>query len=115
MGITVHRSDCPNVANMELERLISVHWEGTEEKPYEAGIFVIAQNEQGVLASISEVLARNNINISGLNMETLVDGRAKLRFLIEVKNAAQLYQVIEYIRAIPTILEVVRETEVDDV
>ena len=115
MGITVHRSDCPNVANMEIERLISVHWEGTEEKPYEAGIFVIAQNEQGVLASISEVLARNNINISGLSMETLVDGRAKLRFLIEVKNAAQLYQLIEYIRAIPTILEVVRETEVDDV
>ncbi|MBO4314213.1 MAG: bifunctional (p)ppGpp synthetase/guanosine-3',5'-bis(diphosphate) 3'-pyrophosphohydrolase, partial [Desulfovibrio sp.] len=84
MGITVHRSDCPNVANMELERLISVHWEGAEEKPYEAGIFVIAQNEHGVLASISEVLARNNVNISGLSMETLVDGRAKLRFLIEV-------------------------------
>ncbi len=115
MGITVHRSDCPNVANMELERLISVHWEGAEEKPYEAGIFVIAQNEHGVLASISEVLARNNVNISGLSMETLVDGRAKLRFLIEVRNAAQLYQLIEYIRAIPTILEVVRETEVDDV
>ena len=58
LGVSVHRADCPNVANMEPERLISVHWDGAEEKPYEAGIFIIARNEHGVLALVAQVLAK---------------------------------------------------------
>ena len=111
MGVSVHRADCPNVANMEPERLISVHWDGAEEKPYEAGIFIIARNVQGVLAEVAQVLAKNNVNIIGLNMDNMVDGRAKLRFTVEVRDATQLYQLIEAIRALPSILEVVRDTE----
>ncbi|MFT4301870.1 MAG: bifunctional (p)ppGpp synthetase/guanosine-3',5'-bis(diphosphate) 3'-pyrophosphohydrolase [Desulfovibrio sp.] len=111
LGISVHRADCPNVANMEPERLISVHWDGAEEKPYEAGIFIIAKNEHGVLALVAQVLAKNNVNITGLNMDNLVDGRAKLRFTVEVRDATQLYQLIEAIRGLPPILEVVRDTE----
>ncbi len=111
MGVSVHRADCPNVANMEPERLISVHWDGAEEKPYEAGIFIIARNVQGVLAEVAQVLAKNNVNITGLNMDNMVDGRAKLRFTVEVRDATQLYQLIEAIRALPSILEVVRVTE----
>lgn len=111
MGVTVHRTDCANVANMEPERLISVHWDGGEEKPYEAGIFVMARNQQGVLAEVAATLARNNVNITGLNMDVLVDGRAKLRFTVEVRDSTQLYQLIEGIRALPCILEVVRDTE----
>ena len=111
MGVSVHRADCPNVANMEPERLISVHWDGAEEKPYEAGIFIIARNVQGVLAEVAQILAKNNVNITGLNMDNMVDGRAKLRFTVEVRDATQLYQLIEAIRALPSILEVVRDTE----
>ncbi|WP_022655486.1 bifunctional (p)ppGpp synthetase/guanosine-3',5'-bis(diphosphate) 3'-pyrophosphohydrolase [uncultured Desulfovibrio sp.] len=111
MGVSVHRADCPNVANMEPERLISVHWDGAEEKPYEAGMFIIAKNVQGVLAEVAHILSKNNVNITGLSMDNLVDGRAKLRFTVEVRDATQLYQLIEAIRALPFILEVVRDTE----
>ncbi len=111
LGVTVHRADCPNVANMEPERLISVHWDGAEEKPYEAGIFIIAKNEHGVLAMVAQVLGKNNVNITGLSMDNLVDGRAKLRFTVEVRDTTQLYQLIESIRSLPPILEVVRDTE----
>ncbi|WP_165175293.1 bifunctional (p)ppGpp synthetase/guanosine-3',5'-bis(diphosphate) 3'-pyrophosphohydrolase [Desulfovibrio sp. ZJ369] len=111
MGVSVHCADCPNVANMEPERLISVHWDGAEEKPYEAGIFIIAKNEHGVLAEVAQVLGTNGVNITGLNMETLVNGRARLRFTVEVRDTTQLYQLIEAIRALPPILEVVRDTE----
>ena len=111
MGITVHRADCPNVANMEPERLISVHWDGETEKPYEAGIFIVAKNEPGVLANIADIISRNNINISDMSMQAQVDGRSRLNLRIEVANASQLYQVIEAIRSLPAILEVVRDTE----
>ena len=111
MGVTVHRADCPNVANMEPERLISVHWDGEEEKPYEAGIFILAQNRSGVLAGIAQLLALQGINITALSSRALVDGRAELRLTVEVCNATQLYDVIEAIRGQSGILEVVRDTE----
>ncbi|MBR3664670.1 MAG: bifunctional (p)ppGpp synthetase/guanosine-3',5'-bis(diphosphate) 3'-pyrophosphohydrolase [Desulfovibrio sp.] len=114
VGITVHRRDCPNVANMELERLINVYWDGEEEKPYEAGIFVIAKNEHGVLANIAQAIARNEVNISGLTMSSTVDGRAKLNIQVEVRDATQLYKLIEDVRAMPAVLEVIRESESND-
>lgn len=111
MGITVHRADCPNVTNMEPERLISVHWEGHAEKPYEAGIFIIAKNEPGVIANVAEIISRNGINISDINTRTRIDGRSQMRLRIEVANANQLYQIIEAIRELPSIIEIVRDTE----
>lgn len=111
MGVTVHRADCANVPNMEPERLISVHWDGMEEKPYEAVVFVIAKNGRGVLAGIAQEIARSDVNISDLMMKKQVDGKVELHFTVEVLNSAQLYQLIEGIRRLPFILEVVRETE----
>lgn len=111
LGVTVHRQDCPNVANMEPERLISVHWEGEAEKPYEAGIFIIAKNEPGVIAETTAILSRNGINITTINMETQVDDRSRIHLTVEVANVGQLYQMIEDIRKLPAIMEVVRDTE----
>ena len=99
---------------MELERLINVYWDGEEEKPYEAGIFVIAKNEHGVLANIAQAIARNEVNISGLTMSSTVDGRAKLNIQVEVRDATQLYKLIEDVRAMPAVLEVIRESESND-
>ncbi|MBQ9405146.1 MAG: bifunctional (p)ppGpp synthetase/guanosine-3',5'-bis(diphosphate) 3'-pyrophosphohydrolase [Desulfovibrio sp.] len=110
-GITVHLADCPNVANMEPERLISVHWDGQEEKPYEAGIFIISKNEHGVLAMVAEAMSRSNVNITNMGLEIQADGRARMHFTVEVRDTTQLYQLIETIRALPPIFEVVRETE----
>lgn len=113
-GITVHRADCPNVPNMEPERLISVHWEGTEEqveKPFDAGIFVICRNERGALAKVSGVLAEKDVNISTVTVKPLVDGRSTMHLVVEVRNADQLYDVIEAIRKEPIVMEVVRDDE----
>lgn len=111
LGLTIHRIDCPNVKNMEPERLVTVHWEGDAEKPYEAGIFIIAKNTAGVLANITQVFSRQKINIAGLEMNTQVDGRARLNFTVAVNNASQLYEIIELIRQLPDIYEAVRDSE----
>ncbi len=113
-GITVHRADCPNVPNMEPERLISVHWEGTEqeeEKPYNAGIFVICRNVSGTMAAVAQVMADAKININTLSVKPLVDGRSTMHLVVEVKNTTELYELIESIRKLPAVLEVVRDDE----
>jgi GTP pyrophosphokinase len=111
MGISVHRADCANVPNMEPERLISVQWDAEKEVPREAGIFIIAENTHGVLADVTRVLAKDKVNITGLNMDNTADHRARLQLSVEVQDSTQLYRLIEAIRELPNIHEVVRQSE----
>lgn len=110
-GISVHRADCSNVPTMEPERLISVHWENGNSKPYEAGIFIIAKNTHGVLAKITEIFAGHQVNITQMKMDTQIDDKAKIKLTVEVGDTGQLYELIEKVRKVPTVLEVVRDSE----
>lgn len=111
MGVSVHRQDCPNVANMEPERLLSVHWNGEEDKPYEARIYILCRNERGVLAQVAQILAKDGVNITTLTTKPLVDGRSDMDITVEVRNVAQLYQLIDELRKLPPILEVIRASD----
>lgn len=110
LGVSVHRVDCANVPNMEPERLISVHWDGEEDKPYLARIHLFCKNEHGVLAQVAQLLSKNNVNIESLTSKSLVDGRSEMDITIEIGNAGQLYHLIEEMRKIPQIIEVIRST-----
>lgn len=110
LGISVHRMDCANVPNMEPERLITVHWDGEEDKPYLARVHVRCKHERGVLAQVTQLLAQKNVNIDALNTRVLVDGKAEVDLTLEVSNTSQLYQIIEALRGLPPILEVLRAT-----
>ncbi len=112
-GTSVHRTDCPNVANMELERIISVHWDGEEEKnqPYQARIHVLARTEKGLLAKVTMIFAQDCVNISELTSVDLVDGKTEIDTVVEVCHAEQLYQLIDQINQIQAVIEVTRTTE----
>ncbi len=107
-GVTVHTSDCPALAEMEPERLLPVYWDGQEDKPYPARIRIVAKNEKGVLASVASLLNEEGVNIDGANIHTSLDGRAEMDLIIEVRNAADLYRLLERLRALPPVLEVAR-------
>ena len=64
-----------------------------------------------MLAQVAAALAQQQININELSCKSLVDGRTELHLTIQVRNASQLYDIIEIIRKQPHILEVVRDTD----
>ena len=51
-GVTVHTLDCPNVKNMEPERLIDVSWGNEKEQPFPARIHVTCKNEKNILTKV---------------------------------------------------------------
>ena len=110
LGVSVHRMDCANVPNMEPERLISVHWDGMEDKPYQARIQIFARNERGVLAQVTQLLAQDGVNIDALSSKATVDGKAEIDITLEVRDAGQLYQLIEGITKLPPIIEIIRSS-----
>ncbi len=110
-GIAVHRVDCPNVPNMEPDRLMSVNWDGEEDKPYLARIQVLVQNGRGVLALVTQALADAAVNIDSLSAHGLIDGKGEIDVTIEVLHVSQLYQTIDKIKKLPPTIEVTRAAE----
>jgi GTP pyrophosphokinase len=111
LGVTIHTQDCPNVANMEVERLIDVSWGGEEEtKVLPARIKVICKNQRGVLGLVSSLLAKEGINIDSGQFTSGVDGMSELDFVIEVKTTTQLYGIIEQLRKLDAVQEVTRSS-----
>jgi GTP pyrophosphokinase len=111
LGVTIHTQDCPNVANMEPERLIDVSWGGEEEsKVLPARIKLLCKNQSGVLGMVSSLLAKEGVNIDSGNFKSAVDGMSELDFVIEVKTTTQLYGIIEKLRKLDAVQEVTRSS-----
>ncbi len=116
-GVTIHTHDCPNLKNLEAERLLHVTWEGEENTPYPARIRILARNEKGVLGKISLLMAEEGVNIDAGNIRSHKDKTSELFFTIEVRDASHLYGVMERIRAYDAVIEVERIStteEIDD-
>ncbi|MFZ5812358.1 MAG: RelA/SpoT family protein [Thermodesulfobacteriota bacterium] len=107
-GVTIHTHDCPNVQNLEPERLLRVSWEGEEQRPYPARISILAKNIKGVLGRISLLLAEEGVNIDSGAIHSNVDGTTEILFTVEVTDAAHLYRTIDRISKLDSILEVKR-------
>ena len=69
-GVSIHRADCSNFANLMAlhpERVIEAEWGQQPEGQFPVDIVVDAQDRQGLLRDISDVFAREKINVIGVN------------------------------------------------
>ena len=109
-GIIVHMSDCPHLLELEPERFISVTWQNQETQPFPASIKVITHNKKGVLAKVTLAVSGVDINIISLILTTTIDKRAEFDFTVEVRDAVQLYQVMDILHKLDGVIEVFRGT-----
>ena len=103
-GVAVHRRDCSNLRGMAErapERVIPVAWgSGRAARPghaadvYPVDVIVEAADRQGLLRDISEVFAKEKMNVSGANVKNAKGGTAWMTFTIEVADATRLGQVL---------------------
>ncbi|WP_213954324.1 MULTISPECIES: bifunctional (p)ppGpp synthetase/guanosine-3',5'-bis(diphosphate) 3'-pyrophosphohydrolase [unclassified Variovorax] len=98
-GVSIHRSDCSNFRTMRTqnpERVIEVEWgakKGEEGAVYAVDVAVEASDRQGLLRDISEVFAREKMNVIGVQTQS-IKGTAWMTFTVEIPDAARLAQVL---------------------
>ena len=102
-GVAIHRADCTNFRQMAArtpERVISVAWgasRGDKHALYPVDVLVEAADRSGLLRDISEVFAKDKMNVVGVNTQTVKDqrgGTAWMTFTVEVADSARLAQVL---------------------
>jgi GTP pyrophosphokinase len=101
-GVSIHRADCRDFANMaamQPVRVIETAWGAEGESVFAVDIVVEAVDRQGLLRDVSEVLTKEKINV--IAVRTLSKrGSANMRFTGEVKNLAQLQQALKVLREV---------------
>ena len=105
-GVSVHRSDCSNfrtMATRDSERVIDVEWgatkKGGDAPVYAVDVAVEAADRQGLLRDISDVFAREKMNVIGVQTQS-VKGTAWMTFTVEIADAARLTQVLGIVTAV---------------
>ncbi|HJU22279.1 MAG TPA: bifunctional (p)ppGpp synthetase/guanosine-3',5'-bis(diphosphate) 3'-pyrophosphohydrolase [Casimicrobiaceae bacterium] len=109
-GITIHRASCANVsraASREPERMIEANWGATRDELFPVDIVVEATDRQGLLRDISELLAREKINVTAVNTQTR-NHQARMAFTLEVESAVQLKRALRLARDIPGVFSAQR-------
>jgi GTP pyrophosphokinase len=108
-GVTVHRSDCPNMlrlAETQRERLIEVEWGIAGDARLGVDILIHAYDRAGLLRDITSLLAQEKVNINAVNTQTSKrDHIARMQLAIEVSGMDQLSQLLTRIAQMPHVIE----------
>jgi GTP pyrophosphokinase len=113
-GLAVHTRDCAIAKKLEhkdRERFIGVEWSDELNRNFETVINVTVVNGKGVLARVAGALAHCETDIVHIDMgQELPQDTAELKFLIAVRDAAHLEQVLRQLKRTPSVILADRQT-----
>ncbi|WP_295502363.1 bifunctional (p)ppGpp synthetase/guanosine-3',5'-bis(diphosphate) 3'-pyrophosphohydrolase [Limnohabitans sp. Rim8] len=104
-GVSIHRQDCSNFRELlsrHGERVIEVRWgehKGADSLVYPVDVAVEAFDRQGLLRDISEVFAKEKMNVIGVQTQS-VKGTAWMTFTVEIGDAVSLNKVLGTVRGV---------------
>ena len=110
-GVSVHRRDCPNAADLlkSPERIIPVEWEkDSRDKIFKVEVTIDAMDRVGLLLDITKVFSDCNINVSSFSTSTLQAGLYNLLVGFEVTELKMIDYVIDSLSKVEGVFEVSR-------
>ena len=109
-GVSIHRRSCRDLqrlAELHPERMIEAGWGQQKDGVFSVDIVVQAQDRQGLLRDISEVLSREKINVTGVNTQSK-QHMAYMSFTVEISDLEQLHRTLALIGDVQGVLSASR-------
>jgi guanosine-3',5'-bis(diphosphate) 3'-pyrophosphohydrolase len=113
-GVSVHRSDCPNIEMLKIEkdRQVGVSWDmhGLQGKDarFLVEVEVRVQDRPNTLLKVTNVISNHKLNIHFANARVTRTGQGILNFSLEIQSTTQLNNLLDSIRGLPEVLSVYR-------
>ena len=104
-GVSIHRGDCASLAQLMArlpERMITAEWGVQEGQLFPVDIVVRANDRHGLLRDVSEVLSREQLNVTAVNTQSR-SGTATMSFTVEVDGIGRLKRslaLVEHVRGV---------------
>jgi GTP pyrophosphokinase len=109
-GISVHRADCPNVANLAMDagRQIEVLWNATETDSYQVEIEIEGFDCPNFLSNIMNTLSERKTSVEAVTARTIKHGSVNVQLVLDIHNVAHLNDVMRALRQVNGVLGVHR-------
>ncbi|ANA81462.1 (p)ppGpp synthetase I, SpoT/RelA [Paenibacillus vortex V453] len=111
-GVSVHRSDCPNLPTTDegedAARVIEVEWESTIEANYSVDIEVTGHDRNGLLNEVLQAVSESKTNISAVTGRSDKNKMAMIHMTILIRNTDHLQSVVERIKRVKDVYTVHR-------
>ena len=110
-GVTIHRKNCKNIKDLLQDegRIIDVYWDEAKKTNYNVEINIFANDRQGLLSDIINVIASSNVNLVAINAKSNKEKIAIIEMTIEVKDLEDLNQVVRKLGKVDSVYDVKRK------
>ena len=111
-GVVIHRANCPNVKNVDGDRLLPAAWqlEAGAKQQYNAHISIRATDQGAALSVLSSVAADLKLSITSVNGRIDKNGDAILESTVMITDSAEVDTLIKKMQSDKRIYEVHRLT-----
>lgn len=111
-GVSVHRTDCPNIKadldGEEAARVIEVEWEGSMEANYSVDIEITGHDRNGLLNEVLQAVSESKTNISAVTGRSDKNKMAMIHMTILIRNTDHLQSVVDRVKRVKDVYTVHR-------
>jgi GTP pyrophosphokinase len=109
-GVSVHRTDCPNVADLQRrdDRFIDVSWKAGRPTSFLVSVKVEGLDRIKLLRDVATVLGDQHVNIVSASSNTAKDRVATFRFTFELADIAHLSSILQAVKRVDGVFDAYR-------
>lgn len=106
-GVSIHRSDCPNLVSEDPERIIEVAWEHDVEGTYPVDIEIEGTDRVNILTDIMNAISEMNLYLDAAKARTK-KGMAYINLTLEISHSDQIQNIFRRVKKVSGVLRVYR-------
>ena len=115
-GISIHKSDCPNIGNAysnenNANRFVKAEWDipssGSYKASYDSAIQIFVNNRMSILADISVALSEMHVDIVSINTKKVNDSSI-INMTISCRDIDHFNSIVGKLRSIKDVIRVIR-------
>ena len=112
-GVSIHRSDCPNLLFLahEPERRLDIDWQESEGERFVIRLAIEGSDRRGLYADLAQAVNETGTDIRSLELKT-IDGRVTGAALVEVGNLVHLDKIMKAVRRVKGVSDVSRRERI---
>ncbi|HET9948653.1 MAG TPA: RelA/SpoT AH/RIS domain-containing protein, partial [Longimicrobiales bacterium] len=114
-GVSIHRSDCPNVLALsrDPERRIEIEWAAEKGDRFFVKLYLQGTDRRGLLSDVAKAIADTGTDIQHADMRA-TGGGMNGEFVVEVHDLAHLEKVRRAIGRVKGVIQVERREHFDE-
>ncbi|GMR13278.1 MAG: bifunctional (p)ppGpp synthetase/guanosine-3',5'-bis(diphosphate) 3'-pyrophosphohydrolase [Gemmatimonadota bacterium] len=106
-GVSIHRTDCPNILDLTEERRVEIEWTAEKGDRFFVKLYLHGTDRRGLLSDVAKAITDTGTNIQHADMRS-VEGGMVGEFAVEVQHLNHLEKVMKAVRGVKGMLQVER-------